>query len=305
MLEAFATFLLAAGFAAEFPAEVRLEESSRGRSVYEVRFPSPRKSLFPANATVWGRLYVPEPSRPGGAKPACILVLPIMAAPNVWIEMRFVHAFVRRGFAVLLLEMPFQFHRKPHPSVPSGQVFLARTAKRLGENFRQSVADARRALTWLRRSGLVDEDRIGLFGISLGGMVAASVYSQDERPKGAVLLLSGADFPGLVAESSMTSAFLRSSGIRPEELREAWKGLDPQDYREGNRGKPVVLVNARSDTVVPRANALKLKESFPDSKQLWVPFGHYSSIFHLLWMPSYAARQFAGLMPPPKRRCRG
>jgi len=247
---------------------------------------------------------MPKPARPDGAKPACILVLPVMAAPNVWIEMRFVHAFLKRGFAVMWLEMPYQFQRRPHPSVPSGQVFLARTARRLGANFRQSIADARRALTWLGRTGLVDKERIGLFGISLGGMVAAAAYCVDDRPRGAVLLLAGADFPELAANGSMTSDFVRRAGIRKEELRRAWQGIDPVAYRERNRGKPVCLVNARSDTVIPRRNALKLKEAFPDSRQLWVPFGHYSAIVHLLWMRSYAARQFARLLCAGRKEIR-
>ncbi|MBI5239387.1 MAG: alpha/beta hydrolase family protein [Elusimicrobia bacterium] len=298
---------LAAGRAAPVPAReeeafaarVRVEEETPRHTLYEVRFPSALRSPFPVNDTVWGHLYVPKPARPAGAKPACILVLPVMAAPNVWIELRFVHAFLRRGFAVLWLEMPYQFHRRPHPSVPSGQVFLARSARRLGANFRQSIADARRALTWLGRSGLVDQERIGLFGISLGGMVAAAVYSVDDRPKGAVLLLAGAGFPDLAVNGSLTADFVRRAGIGTEELRRAWQGLDPAAYRERNRGKPVCLVNARSDTVVPRDNALKLKESFPDARQLWVPFGHYSSAVHLLWVRSYAAGEFSRLLFPP------
>jgi len=285
-----------------FQSALRVEEEASAYTLYEARFPTARPSRFPANNTVWGHLFVPKPPQADGSKPACVLVLPVMAAPNAWIELRFVHAFLERGFAVLWIEMPYQFHRRPHPSQPSGQVFLARTAARLRDNFVQSVEDARRALTWLGRSGLVDKDRIGLFGISLGGMVAASLYSTDDRPKGAVLLLAGADFPSLVRDGSMTSEFVREAGIEEGELRRAWRGIDPSDHREDNRGKQVRLVNAHWDAVVPRANALKLKEAFPGSRQLWVPLGHYSAALHLPWIRGYATRRLAELLGPPASR---
>ena len=253
-----------------------------------MRFPSPLRGPFEANNTVWARLSVPR--RPGPVP--CILVLPIMAAPNVWIEERFTRRFLSDGFAVLLLEMPYQFHRRPKPLVPSGRVFLARTAKHLALNFRQSVLDARRALDWLSSRPDIDSSRIGLFGVSLGAMVGASLYCVDDRPKYAVFLLAGADFPGLAASSSMSRGFVSRAGITEEALRAAWKGLDPLDYRKGNAGKNALLVNVRSDSVVPAANALKLKEAFPRSRQVWLPFGHYSALLHLLWIPRMISREF-------------
>lgn len=271
-----------------FPAE--MVEKARGPEgvEYELRFPSPLPSPFKSNDTVWGHLLLP----PGSGPFPCILVLPIMAGPNVWIEERFIGRFRRDGLAVLWLEMPYQFHRRPHPSVPSGQVFLARTAGRLTYNFRQSALDARRALDWLSRQTAIDPRRIGLFGVSLGSLVGAAVYSVDPAPKYAVFLMGGADFPSLAAGSSMTGSFIRKAGIKEGELRRAWKGIDPLDYKEKNRGKRALLVNVRSDTVIPRPNALRLKDAFPDSRQIWLPMGHYSAIVHLLWIPRFISRDF-------------
>lgn len=254
-----------------------------------VRFPSPVRSRFETNDTVWGHFYLPDGKE--GRLP-CIMVLPVMAAPNLWIEERFVNRFVKEGFAVFLMEGPYQFHRRVHPSQPSGQVFLARTAPRLAFNFKQSVADARRSLDWLERHPRVDAKRIGLFGVSLGGMVSAAVYSMDPRPRHAVFLLAGADFPELARGSSMTRKFMKTAGIAAAELRAAWKGIDPLEFAAHNAGKSVLLINARWDAVVPRANADKLKAAFPDARQEWVFGGHYSAIAHLLWVPKRIARDF-------------
>lgn len=275
--------------AGPFPARVEETAKLEDRAEYLVSFPSALKSGVGPNDTVWAHLSLPR----GPGPFPCVVVLPVMAAPNIWIEQRFIARFQSRGLAVLWLEMPYQFHRRPHASVPSGQVFLARSAPRLAFNFRQSVLDARRALAWLNAHPAIDPKRIGLFGISLGAMVGAAVYSVDPQLKYAVFLLGGADFPSLVARSSMTGAFLRRAGISSAELGRAWRGIDPLDYKKGNRGKKAVLVNVRSDTVIPMANALRLREAFPSARQLWLPLGHYSAILHLLWMPRWAAKEFA------------
>jgi mRNA-degrading endonuclease toxin of MazEF toxin-antitoxin module len=264
--------------------------ASAGSREFEVRFPSPVVSPFPANDTVWAHLILPLQA--GGRRAPCIVVLPVMAAPNTWIEDHFIRTFAAEGFAVLWIEMPYQFHRRPRVDIPSGQVFLSRTAAGLARNFRQSALDTRRAIDWLAHRPDIDPRRIGLFGVSLGGMVGAAVYSVDPVPEYAVFLLAGADFPSLVQASVMTGAFARRMGISSDQMRLAWQGLDPWGYREANAARPALLVNVRWDAVVPRANALKLHEAFPASRQQWLLGGHYSAILHLLWMPRYVARDF-------------
>jgi predicted esterase len=261
-----------------------------------LRFPSPARSPWPANDVVWAHLLVPKSA--AGRKAPAVLMLPVMAAPNVWIETRFAGRFVRDGFVVMWLEMPTQFHRRPDPSEPSGQVFLARTPKRLAANFRQSILDARRALGVLAARPEVDADRVALFGISLGAIVASVTYSIDPTPRFAVFLLGGADFPTLLVDSSLTGPFARRMGLRPGDLKTAWLGLDPLEHPERNEGKPALLVNAAWDAVIPRANAAKLLEAFPAARQVWVPGGHYTAIVHLLWLPGWVSGVLKGALAP-------
>ncbi|MEK7384446.1 MAG: hypothetical protein AAB262_14315 [Elusimicrobiota bacterium] len=254
-----------------------------------LRFPSPVKSPWPANDTVWAHLMVPHSA--AGRRVPAVLVLPVMAAPNVWIETRFTQRFVHDGLVVMWVEMPTQFHRRPHPSMPSGQVFLGRTPRRLAANLRQSVLDARRALGVLAARPETDPERITLFGISLGALVGSVVYSVDPRPCFAVFLLGGADFPSLVRNGSLSGPFVRAMGIQIPELKAALVGLDPLEHRERNAGKPTLLINARSDTVIPRANALFLASAFPAARQIWLPLGHYSAIAHLVWLPRWVSKE--------------
>ena len=102
MLGPAAAVLLAASACAAAPGPLDLPPGDFAVDVVEtkpgpewtetlLRFPSPVKSPWPANDTVWAHLIVPKGAE--GRRPA-VLVLPVMAAPNVWIETRFVERFV-------------------------------------------------------------------------------------------------------------------------------------------------------------------------------------------------------------------
>jgi dienelactone hydrolase len=273
----------------DFKVEVVETSTAPGRTDYLLKFPSAAKSPWPANDTVWAHLAVPDSAR--GKRGPAVLILPVMAAPNVWIETRFVDRFVRDGLIAMWIEMPTQFHRRPHPSMPSGQVFLARTTGQLSRNFRQSVSDARRAFGVLAARPEVDPSRVALFGISLGAIVGSVTWSVDSRPAAGVFLMGGADFPSIALNGSLSGPFVKKMGLKVEELRAAWLGLDPLDYKAANAGKKALLINVNSDTVIPRANALRLKEAFPDSRQVWLPLGHYSAILHLFWLPRWVSRR--------------
>lgn len=277
----------------EFPIELveRVERREWTEEVFV--FPSPAKTAFPANDKVWAHLLVPKG---GNGKRAAVLLLPVMAAPNIWIEERFMRALLRRGLVVLWIEMPFQFHRRPHPSQPSGQVFLARSPQRLAGNFRQAILDARRALAWLASRPEVDPGRVGLLGISLGALVGSVAYSLDTRARFAVFLLGGADFPSLAVNGSMTGPTISRIGVTEADLREVWAGLDPLDYARSNVGKRALLYNVRSDSIIPKDNALKLRQAFPNSRQVWLPLGHYTATLHLLWLPRAIAKEMAAAL---------
>ena len=296
MLAAFAWLIAASAGAAafdvprtDFKVEIVETNVAPGRTDYLLKFPSAAKSPWPANDTVWAHLSVPDSAK--GGHGAAVLVLPVMAAPNVWIETRFVDRFVSDGLITMWIEMPTQFHRRPHPSMPSGQVFLSRSSGQLARNFRQSVSDARRALGVLAARPEVDPKREGLFGISLGAIVGSVTWSVDSRPAAGVFVMGGADFPSIALNGSLSGPFVKKMGLTADALRAAWTGLDPLDYIAANAGKKALLVNVNSDTVIPRANALRLKEAFPDSRQVWLPLGHYTAILHLVWLPRWVSRR--------------
>ena len=169
---------------------------------------------------------------------------------------------------------------------------MARNPKVLAQNFRQAVSDSCQALSWLQKRPEINPRKIGIFGISLGSLVGSATYSVSPIPRYGVFLLGGADLPDLLFHSAMTAPFVKKIGVTENQLRAAWAGMDALDYAKENAHKPVLLINARWDQIIPRQNALALKKAFPDSRQMWVPFGHYSAMIHLFWIPGYVTRAF-------------
>jgi dienelactone hydrolase len=270
-----------------FPAAVSRISAWEGFDVVQATFPSRVKSLFLENNTVWTRLLLPK----GPGPYPCVISLPILAGSNLWIESRFWKPLLDRGIAVLFVELPYQFHRRPK-GTNSGAVFMGRSPETLHNNFAQAVLDVRRALTWLGTRPEVDKERLGMVGISLGALVGSATYAIDPRLKDAAFLLGGADPRRLLADSAMTGPILRRLGIKEERLEPLAKEIDPLLYKERNHLRPALLVNASWDRIVPSENGRLLHEAFPASSQIWVPGGHYSAILHMIWMPGYVARYF-------------
>ncbi|MBI4054890.1 MAG: prolyl oligopeptidase family serine peptidase [Elusimicrobia bacterium] len=260
------------------------------------------RTPFPENNRVWARVYLPRATK----RVPTVLVLPILAARNTWVEERFCRLFARAGLAAVLLELPYQFHRRPDPwglgegrvGVHSGAVFLSRDPEVLARNFRQAVSDAVQAAERLQALDFVQKDALGVLGISLGAMVGAAAFKKTPALRAGVFLLGGADFPRWVYESKMTAFHAARSGWTQAQLRRIWEDVDPLYLKDVEGVRSVLLVNARWDRIVPAKNARALKKAFPFSRQVWVPFGHYSSAVHLIWLPDYVLRYFERHLKP-------
>lgn len=275
-----------------FSFEIKKIGETKTAVLEQLMFPSLVRTQAQDNNTVWATFYATKV----GAHPApSVLVLPILGAPNAWIERVFCEALARRGMNALLLEFPYQFHRRSYPWLASGQLFMARNPKHLMRNFRQAVLDARRALQWLRKQDSVDSKRLGVLGVSLGALVGSIVLGLEPDVSTGCLLLGGADLARILWDGDMTAKVARSlerEGMTYEKLAASIAPYDPREHAPGAQGKKLWLINARWDKVVPRAAADALYEALGRPHRTWVWGGHYSAILHMVWMPRSVSRFF-------------
>ncbi len=245
---------------------------------------------------IWAYIYEPPVA---GKDTPLVLILPILGAPNLWIEEQFAVAMAQRGMASAILFFPQQFHRRSFLEVTSGFLFLGRSTATLAGNFTQSVADVESFLDWLAGpgqeyfAGTFDVKRTAILGTSLGSLIGSVVMAHDKRIKAGVFLLSGSDPAWIVSQGSLTKKMARKLGIGYEDLLGPLAPFDLSRQEVDWGGRPVLLVDAIWDTIIPKVSRKKLKSAIPHAKVISVPAGHYTSLLHMFWIKGSAAKFLA------------
>ena len=226
--------------------------------------------------------------RPVGTnRTAVILVLPIIGG-GYPLEKIFCSYFARQGMAAVLV-------RRDR---------LKRTIDRLEEVddiLRQAAIDARQAIDWVETRRELDSARIGVFGISMGGIRAAFLTPLDPRIRAAAIGLAGGDLPYIVThstESGLTRrrrSYLEKTGLNePEFEKELQKivNCDPLAVASAVDPGKVLLVIAAIDTAVPTSKQLELRRAMGRPETVFLPTGHYTALLFVPYIKSACLRFF-------------
>ncbi len=150
-----------------------------------------------------------------------------------------------RGAAVACIDLPLhgaRADRKLTQRLALGLTGADPFGAELALEFaRQAIIDMKRAVDALVTLDAIDSERIAFAGFSLGAMLGAVFCALDPRPRAAALALAG-------------------GGFGPS-------GTDPVEYIGRVAPRPVLLVNARRDSVVSPAAAEALFEAARQPKQ--------------------------------------
>lgn len=202
-----------------------------------------------------------------------ILVLPVSGG-DYELERHFAKHFARQGLAALIM------HREKKPPGPT-------KLEDFDPSLRRSVFDHKRVLDWVEVQPELDERRIGVFGVSLGGIKGALLVALDERVRAAVLGLAGSDLPFILSHTTERSiqrqraAVLRERQWSPEQLQKELRQVimcDPLYYAAHTDPRKVLLVLAACDTVVPFKKGWELRAKMNRPETILVPAGHYSAL---------------------------
>jgi dienelactone hydrolase len=259
----------------EYQIEWRGVDSPRFE-LADVRFPSPVKTPHERNNTVHCELYR---AKQAGKRPA-VVVLHILGGDFALARL-FCHSLNQGGTTALFLKMPYYGPRR-EPGV--NRRMIAEDPEETVAGMTQAVLDIRRAAAFLASQEDVDADRLGIMGVSLGGITAALAAEAEPRLNNVCLLLAGGDFPKIALESAEfkkeRDRFL-ASGKDPARLLEGVRSVDPLTYGELLRERRVLMLNAKSDEVIPRACTEALWTAAGKPEILWLSGGHYTVMRHL------------------------
>ena len=185
------------------------------------------------------------------------------------------------GTGALFVKMPYYGPRRVDN--PRRRMISSNQAHSL-EGMTQAVLDIRRAATWLSNREEIDGDRLGITGVSLGGIVAALSAAVDPRFERTCLILSGGDLGKIILESRQFEKHRRlwpGPPLKLEQIREIMGPVDPLTYADRLKGRAVLMMNGRKDRVIPPACTEALWEKAGKPEIVWWDEDHYSAIKRL------------------------
>jgi dienelactone hydrolase len=175
---------------------------------------------------------------------------------------------VRAGVNVAMIELPYHCQRKPRSS---GAIrnFLSDDLARVVEATRQSIADTRAILAWVKAQGC---PRAGLWGISLGGWLSGLVVCADARADFAVLMTPVSRMDRVIAELDFCKPLRRrliGASVRLDRLNLV-------AHRPRPLPKDVLIIQSAHDLFAPAETIEELWHAW-DEPEIWrVAHGHIS-----------------------------
>jgi dienelactone hydrolase len=258
--------------------------------VWDVTFPSPVVTPHENNNTVHAEYY--RSKRPG--KRPAVIVLHILGG-DFPLSRLFCNRLAQQGVTALFVKMPYYGPRR-QPGVAARMI--SPSAEETVAGMTQAVLDIRRATAWLAAQDEVDDEQLGIFGISLGGITGALASTAEPRLQNICLLLAGGDI-GRVALDSPEIKKVRGKlpelEGNPERFLEQLALIDPVTYAAQARGRRILLLNASHDEVIPRACTESLWKGLAEPEIVWYAGGHYSVVRHLFGALERVAHFFAAV----------
>ncbi|MCW3058241.1 MAG: hypothetical protein JWQ02_62 [Capsulimonas sp.] len=247
-----------------------------GATVTRITYPSPVVTPYAENNTVTAYLFLPAGAGPHPA----MVVLHEWNPRSTRAGFGLAGAAARANVAALVMVEPYSLNRRAHNPKGDDPAILSGNLPEMVGALRQAVLDARRGLDYLSRRPDIDPKRLGVGGISLGGVLSGLVTKVDPRVQATVTLVGGADFArgfwvGLLTRK-YRGRILRDGYDYPAYLR----AMTPFDA--GHWPRPIdpsnaLMIDGRYDLVILPQGARALSQALGDTKIVWLNSGHYGA----------------------------
>lgn len=255
-----------------------VKQANRVRAV-KVTFPSPVVTDVAENNTVHGVYFQPAGA---GPFPACV-VLHILGGDFLLAEAVANH-LASNGVAALFVKMPYYGERR---SRQSSRRMISEDPHETVAGMTQAVLDIRRGAAWLAARDEVDRDRLGITGISLGGIMSALAAEGEPRFRNVGIMLGGGNFANVIWNMDDRKArefrerWAQMGGTK-EQFSQILSKVDPVTYGGLLKGRRVLMVAAKNDEIVLPACTHALHDAIGNEPELvWLDAGHYTAAKYL------------------------
>jgi hypothetical protein len=189
--------------------------------------------------------------------------------------------FNKVGISALRLTLPYHEERMP-PELERADYLVAPNVGRSLQSIRQSVADTRAGVAWLKEQGY---EKIGVVGTSIGSCVAFLAFVHDPSIDAAVFNhVSG--YMADVVWHGLSTYHVRDGfgdNIELDELREYWLPVSPMAYMEklaAQAPRPQRYIYTLYDLSFPvdlsRDTMRALRQHKIKHSKAAIPCGHYT-----------------------------
>ncbi|OGV63410.1 MAG: hypothetical protein A3K19_30830 [Lentisphaerae bacterium RIFOXYB12_FULL_65_16] len=278
-------------------------------TIYTLRYPSPVVTAdLPQNNTIPAEYYLPVGLTPGTsqARPAAIC-LHILAG-NFELVQLLCSVLASNGVPAIWFQLPYYGERSP----PGGRKMLLTNPDIFAKVLPQAVADIRRTVDLLASRTEIDPQKIGISGISMGGILAGAAVGYEPRLNRADLILAGGDLLRIVNHANETRKLHELLEQLPPDGRAALEGhirkMDPLTYADAlsrlAKDGRVLMINDDDDEVIPKDCTLKLAEAIglPPDRMVWLDgLGHYTAMAAIGQVIDRTAAFFAEDLPAGAR----
>jgi len=272
-------------------------------TLYQITYPSPLKSIHENNNTVYAEYYLPKDIKPDAPKRPGVIVLHILGG-NFELARLSSRLLAGEGIPAIMMKMPYYGER----SIKGGRSAVMSNPELFCQFLPQAIADIRRTVDFLQSRPEISKDRVGLMGISLGGIIGSTAAAEDQRIYKSLFILGGGNLKKIITNAREARQLREMLDKLPQERRQKIEAcLDASDpltnagkLRSRAQAGNVMMINAGSDEVVPKECTLQLAQQLGlENKVIWKNgLGHYTAMAVLPQIMDSIKDFFAADLPP-------
>ena len=263
---------------------------------YSLSFSSGFETKYLGNKEICAEYYFPI----GTVKAPVSILVHGMGDSSIIPCRMIARTLAKKGIASLIIYLVFHARRitsevkKRYPRLSPEEWF---------ESYQMSVTDVHQILDWVQSRPEIDQSRISIVGISFGSFVASIAMALDKRIKSGVLIESGGNSDKITRFSALLRWQYRQSeqefqknqkqylsyldsvnqwGFENTEATKISYLTDTLTFANTLRGRPVMMINALWDEIIPKRATHDLWDSLGNPPISWFPATH-ASIW--IWFP--------------------